>query len=357
MNITVTRGDRLTPELIDAWSSIQAANAAIASPYFSPGFTRAAAVVRDDVYVAVIRQGPDLVGFFPFQRNRVGAGCPVAGFFSDFHGLILQPGKQVEARELISACGLKIWDFDHLPADQETFRPFQRRADVSRYMDLTGGYDQYCAQRREAGSEQIKKVLALRRKLQREVGSLTIRAHVQEDAMLQLMFQWKSSQYLATGFRDLFSFVWTKGLLEVLLKTQSPTIAGMLSVLSVNGEPAAVHFGMRSPTVWHYWFPAYNTKFAKYSPGLILLLGMAEQAPAMGIQRIDLGKGDELYKHRLASGGIPVMEGSIEKPSVALVARRFYQAAKHLLEGTAADWPARLTLRKLRRLKAMLLRE
>jgi CelD/BcsL family acetyltransferase involved in cellulose biosynthesis len=351
MQTAVFTGSRLSPELVTVWSSIQESNPAIASPYFSPEFTLATASVRNDVYVAMVQEGSQIIGFFPFQRNAIGAGGPVASCFSDFHGFALQPEKQIDPLEIIRRCRLKVWDFDHIPGDQVAFAPFSRKIDGSRYMCLGNGYDHYCAERLKAGSEQIKKVLGLKRKFEREVGPLTIQEQLDDLGALDTLFRWKGAQYLASGWRDYFSLGWTKELLSTLLRTRTASFSGMLSVLSVGGELAAVHFGMRSRSVWHYWFPAYNMKYAKYSPGLILLLGIAERAPGLGVKRIDLGKGTEAYKDRFATGSIPVMEGSIEMPSVALVGRRVFGAIACFLERTSIDLPARLILRRLRKLK------
>lgn len=78
---------------------------------------------------------------------------------------------------------------------------------------------------------------------------------------------------------------------------------------------------MRTPTVWHYWFPAYDKQFAKYSPGLMLLLKLAERAPATGIATIELGKGMSLYKERLMNGRTILCRGSVELPSMLKVKR------------------------------------
>ena len=83
----------------------------------------------------------------------------------------------------------------------------------------------------------------------------------------------------------------------------------------LKNELIAAHMGMRSHSIWHYWFPAYNPRFSKYSPGLILLLKMAESAASLGLSRIDLGRGDEQYKSRLASGVITVSRGSVHTHS------------------------------------------
>ena len=97
----------------------------------------------------------------------------------------------------------------------------------------------------------------------------------------------------------------------------------MLSALYAGNELAAVHFGMRSSTVWHYWFPTYNPAFKKYSCGQILLMKMAEIAPSMGMTAIDLGKGGNPYKHRFMNGSVALLEGLVEIPSVACATRNF----------------------------------
>jgi CelD/BcsL family acetyltransferase involved in cellulose biosynthesis len=80
----------------------------------------------------------------------------------------------------------------------------------------------------------------------------------------------------------------------------------------------AAHFGIRSRRIWHWWFPAYDREFARYSPGLILLVEMMRAAEGLGLERIDLGRGEALYKRRLMTGAATVYSGCVETgPSVA----------------------------------------
>ena len=71
----------------------------------------------------------------------------------------------------------------------------------------------------------------------------------------------------------------------------------------------AAHFGLRTAKVLHYWITSYDRDYSRYSPGLILLLRLAEQAAAMGVETLDLGKGDAQYKQRLMSGAHRVSDG------------------------------------------------
>jgi CelD/BcsL family acetyltransferase involved in cellulose biosynthesis len=64
---------------------------------------------------------------------------------------------------------------------------------------------------------------------------------------------------------------------------------------------AAAHLGMRSASVWNYWFPCFNRQFAAFSPGLILLAKIVTSAADVGIRIVELGAGDALYKDRFAN--------------------------------------------------------
>jgi CelD/BcsL family acetyltransferase involved in cellulose biosynthesis len=58
---------------------------------------------------------------------------------------------------------------------------------------------------------------------------------------------------------------------------------------------------------------------ARYSPGLVLHLRMAEAAASAGLHHLELGRGDEPYKQSLKTGDLTVGEGALYRPSVAAV--------------------------------------
>ena len=139
MKISVVPGEKLTPELVLRWSQLQRRDPALASPYFRPEFTRAVAAVRDDVEVGVMRQGGEVVGFFPYQRSRRNVGRPVGGRLSDYQGVIAQSGVCWDAEELLRGCRLRAWHFDHLLTAQEPFSKYHRVAAESPYIDIGDG--------------------------------------------------------------------------------------------------------------------------------------------------------------------------------------------------------------------------
>lgn len=67
---------------------------------------------RSDARVAVLTDGPDIAGFFPFQRRRLGVGAPIGAGMTGCQGLIHAPAAEWDARELLRACQLSVWQFD-----------------------------------------------------------------------------------------------------------------------------------------------------------------------------------------------------------------------------------------------------
>jgi CelD/BcsL family acetyltransferase involved in cellulose biosynthesis len=331
-HVNVLPGKALNSVLVEKWRTLQQSNPDLENPCFAPEFAQAVAAARNDVEIGIIEDRPEIVAIFPFQRKAGGRGVPVGGIVSDYQGLICRPGFSCDPGELLKACRLISWDFDRLLATQQSFKPFHKLCEPSAVIDLSGGYEAYVAERRAAGTEQIKKCMNLMRRLQLEVGPIQFVPHSPDFSALSKILSWKSQQYRKTGWRDLFALKWGRSLVEQIHANQSESFAGMLSLLYAGDKLVAGHLGMRSRSVWHYWFPAYDPHFAKYSPGLILLLKMAEHAPQIGLRTIDLGTGLTLYKRRLMNASISVAEGTVERPSWLSFLRSARRKAKRLVQ-------------------------
>ncbi len=339
---------------LTAWNDWRGQDEALQSAYFHPGFTQAVAAVRDDVELAIFEDQHGLAGFFPFQRHRLNFGRPVGGRLSDFHGVIVRPELTISAQTLLQECHLAAWDFTHLPVHQRAILPDKQKVEASPYIDISNGFDAYQDERRQAGSKTIKNTQRKARKLGREVGTIRFESHVADRALLQTLMDWKSKQYQRTGVRDVFSFSWTVALLERLLACQTESFSGRLSALYAGDHLIALHFGMQTQTVLHFWFPVYDTQFEKYSPGLVLLLEIIADAAARGMRRIDLGKGEEDFKLSLKSGCIDVATGSIERESMLGNARRCWRQTSNWLKVSPWGAPVRASARFVRPLREWL---
>ncbi len=337
--------------LLQAWRSVQATRTVFQSPYFSPEFTLAVAAVRPDVRVVIIEGDGRPVGFFPHQRSRWGRGRPVGGPLSDYHGVLIEPSADWSLPALMCAARLSVWPFDHLVGDLEQFSAYRRADSSSAQIDLSAGYPAYVQGRREAGSDYIPKTEGLARKLGREMGELRFTFHDLHDEGLTKLMAWKRQQYLRAKTTDVFGVPWTSQLLRNIAAIQTTEFAGMCSVLRVDDRIVAVHMGMRSRAVMHYWFPAYDPDLAKFSAGITLLLRMVRAAAELGIKTVDLGKGDSQYKQRLMTGAVALSEGLVCQPSLWSSVLRLRHKAEALQTHGGMSKALLLPLKLLKRIE------
>jgi CelD/BcsL family acetyltransferase involved in cellulose biosynthesis len=346
LKIDVIRPTELSEHEASAWREFQEGAPGLSSPFFSPEFACAVDRARDDAFVAIVRSGNDILAFFPFQR-RGRTGLPIGAAICDYQGLIGRDTQSFSAKDLLDGCHLDVVDFNHVPVTQTLFRQHSTTTSHSPYLDLSAGYAQFVARRKAQGVQEIAGTLRKQRKLERELGTLRFVPDDDSDVAWQSLIAWKNAQYRSTNVVEILNRSWVANALSAIRKVKTAQFSGMLSTLYAGNELLAAHFGMRSPTVWHYWFPAYNVGHSRYSPGLILLLKMAEHGAENGIRMIDLGRGRARYKNAFSDGEIELCEGSIERPisvSGALrVTRKLVERSWSALPlGSARQWPRRV---------------
>lgn len=311
MKVTVVAGDRLTNQHLALWEEVLRANTRLDSPFFRPEYVQAASAARNDVSVGIVETEAGVAGFFPFQCGRRNIGQPVGRPLSDFQAAIISSATELDARAMVRGCGLAGWNFDHLLAEQQPFHGYHRVTVPSPFMDLSRGFEAYEEGLRDGARKRFSGIRQMKRVAGRRVGPVRFELHSTDNRVFNRLIEWKTAQYNRTNTFNVFGLPWVMTLLERIRDSQDGAFSGILSALYFGDRLAAVHFGMRSRNVLHYWFPAYDTDLARYSPGLICLLEMAREGALTGILRIDLGKGSEQYKQRLMSGAINVSEGEV----------------------------------------------
>lgn len=352
MQVELVRPEDLSEQQLRDWIRVQQSNLEFRSPYFRPEFTQAVAKVRSDVEVALLKRGGETFGFFPFQRSPRNTGKPVGGRLSDFHGVIADA--EWSASELIDGCRLDAWNFDHLPVSQTPFSANCWSTAISPYIDLTEGFSEYRRQKKQSGSRELEQALRKARKVSREVGPLRLEVDVDDDEVFATLLQWKSDQYRRTKLTDVFAFDWTVALLEQLRRTNSDGFRGLLSAVFAGDKLLAVHFGMRSGDVFHYWFPAYDRTLMKYSPGVLLISELLQAAETLGIRRLDLGKGDEQFKTSFMTGATLLAEGSFERRFVSRIVRKGWHDARAWVRSSRLYGPAQVPAGWIRPLREWL---
>ena len=351
MKITLIKPSELMPSLRATWEAILRAVPSLDSPYFRPEFTEAVAAVREDVEIALFDDAGEVVGFAPFQRGSWSVARPVGGRLSDYQGAIVRPDIEWDVVALLRACRLGAWEFDHLLAEQRQWQAFHAKTASSRFLDLSQGFESFQAARHQAGSKTIPQMLRKLRNLERDVGPVRFVWNDRSPAVWNQLRQWKSQQYCSNGLTDLFSFAWINELLERIAAADEIPFGGVMSALYAGDRLTAVHFGMRSGHVLHSWFPAYDRELSKCSPGLGLLIYVAQHAAEHGITKIDLGKGDEEYKLSMSSGATLLAEGAVDQRPLSAHLRRSWQATRDWMKSSPFAGPAKAPVRWMRRMR------
>lgn len=351
MKIRLLAATEMDAALCARWRHLQRSNPALASPFFCPEFTQLVGAVRPDVRVALLEDLGEVIGFFPHQNQR-GRGLPVGAHFSDHHGMVAATETRWDWPQLLRGAGLAYWRFDHLAASQA---PAERplRHVTSPGMDISQGMAAYHQRRLDAGGRSLDEYARKARRLARTLGPLRFELHTSERPVFKALIALKLAQYQRTRVPNVMAEDWTRALLERLWQTplQTSGFGGALSALYAGDTLVAAHLGMRSHSVWHWWFPAYDPAHSAYSPGAQILLQCADAAAGAGLATLDLGKGDESFKRDFADMAQPLVEGWVGRPAVATVALALSEDAQahwQRIRQSALLRPIKPLARKLR---------
>jgi CelD/BcsL family acetyltransferase involved in cellulose biosynthesis len=343
----VVRLDDLSSAERDAWFRLRAANPALDSAYFHPGFADAVHASGAEVHVIVGRDATGQVqALLPGHRERR-LLRPVGWPGADFQGPILAPGTVFPPLKLL-VDDIRAFAFDHLLDAYPEFTPWVDGGRSSPYIDTSGGLAGYLGRASRSGKDNMGQARRRLAKAERTYGPVRFTADVVDDQALAQVVALKRAQYKATGATDYFADQARVDLLTQLLHTRATEFGGVLSTLHAGPHLIAAHFGLRADNVLHWWFPVYDPEFAALAPGWLLLRELVEASPALGITRLDLGRGEDEYKRRAKTGETIVNHGMVTRNSVRRMARRTQASLVKAAKSSPLGPGLRRVVRKLR---------
>lgn len=308
---------------VQMWTRFQTADPALASPYFSHAYAKAVDSVRPGVKVLRFHENGRIAAYWPIRKGPLGTARPIAGSMDDLHGIIAHPKAVLDLRHATVRRHIGGYAFSAVPYQQARHGLSGQYGDGNQVMDLSSGFADW----HEARSQESSNFRREWRKAQKilEHDAVEVRFDVVDAKSFDRMIDLKRHAYAEAGHFDLFQLGWPRALLLELMKYDDGNARGVLSTLSIDGETAAIAYCMRSTRVLHYWFPAYEAKFAKQKPGLALLFALAEWADQENITELHLGLGNTQYKRQLASWMMPVRGGAFALAPVQKMATKFSQ--------------------------------
>ena len=333
MDVQFITADELCGELADRWDALRLSNEYFDSPYFDVNFIKAVAKVRDDVKVALFVEDDEVVGFLPFQLNSSGRAVPPGGRLNDYHGIIGGTGDiESHFKKMFQGSDLKSYAFHALPPTTEDYEQYAFREIRTHHLDLSIGWEGYRKWVRKHSST-VKRQGQKTRNLEKAVGPIRFEFDSDEGDILERLIELKRAKYQRSKTFDILSVKWAADLLRELQGVKHPNFQGILQTMWAGDELVCVHFGMLTDKILHYWFPIFDHQYARYSPGTEMMMRVAEECCERGIEKLDLGYGDDPWKFKFCNAHTRVLNGQVNfNPLELKLARTRYVVRNKLKE-------------------------
>jgi CelD/BcsL family acetyltransferase involved in cellulose biosynthesis len=317
MRTTIVPASELSEDHKQQWCAIQEADPQLQGPCFRPELFTTLGCFRSDVFVAILEDGPGTLGFLPFLRDAHGRlAKPVP--MCDYQAIISRNRQPWDVVGALRKCHVKAWDFEHLIGlDVLKPQPEIRSTEDSGRIDLSGGVAPYLAGLQRQGRK-LRRSLAQRTVLERDVGPVRFEPFCTNPAVLHAILDWKADRFNAGQAVP----GWIAETLECLAGQKEGAVTGVLSALYAGEELVGGHFGLRCQGILHAWFAAFNSVYARYSAGLILLHEVVAHNDAFQCHTVDFGPGGEDYKRYFCNASFPTATGTIEVPSAFSLIRQ-----------------------------------
>ena len=313
----------LGPSEVEHWQALRAASPFYASPFFSPRFTQLIGDVRTDVRVAVIEDGPQIVGFFPYHAAGFGLAHGLAAPISNGHGPVLAADCGLGLADLVQLCGLAGYGFGNLPIPEWVPDGVPVGHHTNYVMDLSDGAGALIAECRAAHPGTFKKLDYYERKAQRAFADIAIEVAPADPTVSAQLLAAKQAQYARTRSHDILKGGWIRSVYERLLTARDDDLYGLMACLRFDGQIVATSFDVVSGDYAFAWLTAYDLEYKGYSPGNLLSLGLLPDYARRGIRTFDFGIDYGHYKDIFANHTHPMLSGFVPgaRPMGQLVGR------------------------------------
>lgn len=278
-------------------------------------FSRTVEATGLDVRVAVLSVGAETVGFFPYQYSSlvsrlIGRAERVGGEMSDYCGVIAKAGTRLDEVEILKLAHLQFFDFSHLQADQIEMGLTATKHETGHLIRISSTGPDYWKSLAQKDRRLTQDTIRCISKFEREIGALEFNADVLgRTDLLEMVIRMKREQYQRTDVGDALSEEWRRRLMHLLYTQETAGCRGIISTITCGPDLVAAHFGLIAGGTLHYWFPVYEQKYSKYSPGRLLYKYLIESMDRMGLKVIDHGAGDAAYKIALSNEAYKVYSG------------------------------------------------
>jgi CelD/BcsL family acetyltransferase involved in cellulose biosynthesis len=336
------RPQDLTAEDARLWRSFLAQRPELTGPYFDIRYVQAAASSVPNAGVARFWDGERIVGYFPYQI-RSGALQPFGAPLSDYHGVIAAPGYDMPFGELLAATGARRLEFQGWVGPMcgmARTLPLRRRV-----ADTSKGFEHWWATQDADHHKFFKNIGRCERNVEKDFGGFAFTWERVTPDVLDWVLRLKRDQYARSGMHDVFDCGWTYAMLSALAALEDPDYGLRAGVFRNDGHIVAAEISLTDGQHVHFWFPAYDPAYYRYSVGILLTVAIIRHCAPLGIKSFDFGTGGEDYKSPLTTDGGGCLEGNL-KYTPRLGSQVLDMTARALPVGRPRFEQARLSLKR-----------
>jgi CelD/BcsL family acetyltransferase involved in cellulose biosynthesis len=170
----------------------------------------------------------------------------------------------------------------------------------------------------------------------------------QDVSTLSRVLDWQQQNLRRNGTLFLPQKPWHEALYREALSQNTEAFSGWFSTLRTSHGMISGNVFLRSYDTAHWWLTAYDAEHGQHSPSAVALLHALEEAAALGITRVDFGRGRQELKRRLMSSSDLVREGLVEARPVVRIFRRAWQQSCHWVWNSPLKSAAKDAVRRWR---------
>lgn len=317
----LVRYDELTEALIEDWRKLLAENTDFDSALLTPEFAALVSTVRDDARILLIERAGRLQALLAMHKRPGGVARPLGAPFSDYSGPLVRKGVDIDLSRMLSLARVPAYE----SATTLSVRP--REEDAKCFLGQEDSHiirpahqsgPELLEQQRALHPKRFKNFRRLHSQFEREVGPLKFRFGRPSVDELTTLLNFKSQQFLASGYVDLTQATEPVALLSAVAGSEHSFIAALTS----DGAFVSGHFGFKCGKQFHPWISAFDPQWSAYSPGILLLLDILHHWDAMDLDTYDLAGGHEHYKKYFANASRPSRHTFIAADNLAGLNRK-----------------------------------
>lgn len=311
MRVTVIPIKELTDDLKESWLKIQASNYNLAGPCFHPDLFIAIGKSLPNIYVSIVREQSNIMGFLPFLKN-INDPCiaePIP--FCDYQAIISSQHQHWKINKILKGAGLNTWklealvDFDNLAINKKTCKIME-----SPRVDLRNGFKVYSESLKEKRTVN-NGILRKRRLIERRIGPLNFVPVCNDINVIYRMLDWKKDRFnRSPEWKRLAT-----ELLEFIFSLSKDSFSGVLSALYAGDELLSSTFCLKYKNILYYLVVSLNPLFLKYSPGTLLISDLITELNTLQCEVLDFGPGGEPYKLEFSNNSLPFIAGAFKRNS------------------------------------------